>query len=357
MEQSKKPEKYQLVRLPCDTWRQAGEELVLSESVRRALVRYGEWRLKYKGWGYGLLLFTGLPGVGKSVAARFTMDAAVRHTGGRGNALVIHAPSLIDEHLGKGPKLMAELFDEIALSASKVPTCVLWEDCESVMVSRAQCVKSDDPTDLIRLMAAMLFGLDTLRDVKTVLHICTCNFSGVLDEALRSRVDHEIVFGLPTVDERRLILEDAIGGLAGKRVLDELAAATEGKSGRELKKISMHAFLAGEGAPEELTPEDFLRAARINPGNGDVMPHGNGTHQPEEDLEAVRAEEMIEEAAMVAVTVTNGKEDAVCQNGLKASSRNGYQQAPSPRQTKSEAPSSWFERLQRCSTWPPLPRF
>jgi SpoVK/Ycf46/Vps4 family AAA+-type ATPase len=224
------------------------------------------------------------------------------------------------------------------------------------MVSRAQCVKSEYPTDLIRLMAAMLFGLDTLRDVKTVLHICTCNFSGVLDEALRSRVDHEIVFGLPTVDERRLILEDAIGGLAGKRVLDELAAATEGKSGRELKKISMHAFLAGEGAPEELTPEDFLRAVSITPGNSEVMSNGNGNgaSTPKEELDAVVAEEIVEEAAMAAATVTNGKEDERCQNGQNGSC-NGYQQAPSPPQTRSQEPVSWFERLQRCPTWPPLP--
>jgi hypothetical protein len=107
---------------------------------------------------------------------------------------------------------------------------------------------------------------------------------------------------------------------------------------------------------KELTAEDFLRVVGGTPGNGAVVPHSNGssTHQLKEETVAV-IEVVVETAAVVREQVTISQEDAACQNGQKGSSRNGYQQASSPRPTKSEAPSSWFERLQRCSTWPPLP--
>ncbi len=244
----------------------------------------------------------------------------------------------------------------IQLSASKVPTIVIFNDAEGLFMSRKQSMAGNDPTDLVRVATTLFQGLDDLRGHPNLIMFATLNLSEALDEALLSRKAYILNVALPTFAERRAILANELAGIASGRLLDRLAEATEGKSGRDLVGLKQQAFLCGTGSPEELIEADFLRAVGLTPAvlgrNGS---NGNGTHQSKEHGAAVLAEERVEEAAMVAATVTNGKEGEVCRNGQKASSRTGYQQAPSRPQTKSAAPVSWFERLRRCPSFPPLP--
>jgi SpoVK/Ycf46/Vps4 family AAA+-type ATPase len=319
MEKTEKLEKYHLVRLPNEQWRQYGEGLVLAESVKRDVLRFGEWRLCYRGSGYGLLLLEGPPGVGKSDTARFAVDAAVRKVGSPGNGLVVHMPSLFDENLGRGPKLVAELMETIALSASRRPTGVILEDAEGLFVSRQQSVASRDPTDVLRMTAALLSGLDSLREVTNVLIYATCNFAGVLDEAIVSRCDHVVRFELPTLAERRAILAAAVNGVASGWLLDTLAAATEGKSGRDLVRITQQAFLCGTGSPEELTAADFLRAVGLTP-------------EPIPSVEEVTFEATATEAI--------GQEEAICPD----TSPNGSLQEAYPPRNKLSRLWRWFEK-------------
>jgi AAA+ superfamily predicted ATPase len=323
MEKTEKREKYQLVPLPDEQWQQEGEALVLAEPVKRDTLRFGEWRLGYGGSGYGLLLLEGPPGVGKSVTARFALDAAVRKGNRAGNGLVVHIPSLFDENLGRGPKLVGELFETIAYSASRKATGVVLEDAEGLFVSRAQSVESRDPTDVLRMTAALLAGLDRLRDARNVLIYATCNFAGVLDEAIVSRCDHVVRFALPTLAERRAILASVVKGFVGERVLDTLAEATEGWSGRKLVGIPLQAFLHAHGRPEELTEADFLAVVGLAP-------------------EPCTAGEDAPPKAAVEPTELIGKEEAVCP--IKSS--NGYPPVITPRKSKLMRPWRWFATPQ-----------
>jgi SpoVK/Ycf46/Vps4 family AAA+-type ATPase len=149
-----------------------------------------------------------------------------------------------------------------------------------------------------------------LCELKNVLQIATGNFTGVLDPAIIDRIDHIITFHLPTLAQRREILRQKVQGLAGERVLEELAAATEGWSGRRLAKIVMQAYLVSTARTRaEMTAADFLRAVGLTP----------------DPLTSV--EEAVQPAAQ---GETIGKED----EGWQSASGNRYPQEAYPHRIK-----------------------
>ena len=181
-------------------------------------------------------------------------------------------------------------------------------------------MKNGDPSDLLRVTAALAKGFDDLRGVNNVLMYATCNLPEMIDEAIITRSDHVIHFALPTFGEARLaVLRQAVTGLAGERVLPQLAAATDGWSGRELSKITYKAYVFGTvDQREELTEEDFLRAVGLMP-------------EPVTSVEEERYEAGDEG--------TMEREDVGC----TSISNNGYQEAAFPRRIKLIRPWRWFE--------------
>ena len=171
--------------------------------------------------------------------------------------------SLSDDKLGKGPKLVTELFAEIKLAARRGVVVVIWDDADSIFTSRRESLaKPGDPIDVARGTSALLHGLERLRYEANVIQFATLNIlSGVVDEAILSRNDFVLPMELPTKDERTKILARHVEGNAGECVLPILAAKTEGKSGRELVKTNMLAYMNGSADTlEGLTEEDYLRA-------------------------------------------------------------------------------------------------
>jgi SpoVK/Ycf46/Vps4 family AAA+-type ATPase len=319
---TEKLEKYEHIRLPRDPWRRAGEALVLAPEVTQTAARFGQWRLREGGEGSGLLLFSGPPGTGKSVLARFTADAAVRASGERGNALIVNTPALFSEELGRSAKLVAELFAAVELSAARVKTVLLWDDAEGIFCSREQVLEAKEPTDLLRVIQTLNAGFDRLCEMKNVLQIATGNFTQVLDPAIVDRIDLVITFALPTLAERREILRRRVHGLAGEQVLEELAQATEGWSGRRLAKIVMQAYLASTAPMRaELSAADFLAAVGLAP-------------EPITSVEEAPAGEA------ETVTAAIEKEEVVC----PIESSNGSPQAVSPRRSRLIRPWMWFQK-------------
>lgn len=262
-------DKYELVKLPDQRWWERGNDLVLEPDNKRDLIRYGQYRLN---WGAtdgtsGLLIANGPPGTGKSVSVRWAASALMRMHSLTGNGLVIHVPALFDQHLGNSARRVAALLEDIKLSARRFPTFVLLDDAEALFLSRQQSIASNDPTDVVRVATTLFQGLDALRFEPVILY-ATLNIQGLIDEAIESRCDYILTFGLPTYEARLAILQTKVKGSAGERVLNELATATEGWSGRDLNKITLKAFLKGTATTrEELTEEDYLRAVSLTPGS------------------------------------------------------------------------------------------
>jgi AAA+ superfamily predicted ATPase len=266
MEIMNKPHFYDLVELPNDNWQRQGEALHLDPYIRHILLRFGGFQLRYKRTEgtHGIIILNGPPGVGKSDTIRWGADALVRKFATRGNALVINVAGLMDEHLGRSQKNVAELIDTIAFSADKYLTLVLLDDAEAYFMSRKQSIDSNDPTDVAKATTEFMHGMDRLRFNPNVVQYATLNIEDLVDEAIHDRCDVVISFELPNLEARTAILARKVKGLAGERVLEELAAATEGKSGRKLNKINLHAYIHGTADTlEGLTEEDYLHADLI----------------------------------------------------------------------------------------------
>jgi SpoVK/Ycf46/Vps4 family AAA+-type ATPase len=324
-------DKYAVIPLPNDQWRQNGEALVLAPHVCTLLTRYGLFRVQFGAvdGGYGLLMLSGPPGTGKSDTARWAGDAIVRMLATKGNGLVINAQALFDAHLGKSARLVDELLADIDLSARRGLTCLIWEDAEGIFTGRHQSLKSNDPTDVLRVTTTLLHGLDRLRYEANVIQYATLNMHGVVDCAIASRADLTISFELPNTDERLAMLQKKLKGLAGEQILPTLATATEGWSGRDLSRITMLAFLHGTGhTPEELTEEDFLRAVGITPdSDGQEAVTEEGNYELKE-----------EEAPWT------------------QSSTNAFQPEASPQKSRSIWPLRLFERQRTSWSFPRLTR-
>jgi SpoVK/Ycf46/Vps4 family AAA+-type ATPase len=324
METSEKLQMYHLEKLPSQRWQRLGDTLVLNPQVKHFVGRFGEWHFQYQGGGSNLMLVWGLPGVGKTDLVRVAADAAVRNCGDgvEGNGLVVATESLFHHHLGQSAKQVKTLLGDIALSASKKRTVVLFNDAEGLFMSRTQSMASHDTTDLVRVATTLFQGLDELRGHPNLIMFATLNLlSEVLDEALVSRKAYILNVALPTYEERRAILVNELAGMASDRLLERLAEATEGKSGRDLVGIKQQAFLSGTGSPQELREEDFLAVLGLAP-------------------EPITSVEETPSGAAVESTESIGKEEAVCQ----IESSNESPQAVSLRRSKLIRPWRWFEK-------------
>jgi SpoVK/Ycf46/Vps4 family AAA+-type ATPase len=259
---------YEHVPLPHDAWRQFGKNLVLPYQTRKILLRYTDYRLTYGATDgcYGVLTLNGPPGTGKSDTVRWVADTTIRMHRTRGNAVVIHADALVDQHLGNSQKLVAKLFADLKGAASRSPLVVILDDAETLCLSRAQSLANGDPSDVSKATTALFQGIDKLRFTSNALLFFTMNMEGVVDRAIASRSDLVLPFRLPTTSERRTMLKRRLTGGAGERVLEELTAAPEGKSGRELSRITMLAYVYGSTRTrEDLTEADYLRAVGLLP--------------------------------------------------------------------------------------------
>jgi SpoVK/Ycf46/Vps4 family AAA+-type ATPase len=266
MEQAQKLEMYHLEPLPSKRWRKLGVGLIHNPQDKHIVARFGEWHFRYKGGGSNLMVVAGPPGVGKTDLVRVTADAAVRMLGpdAKGNGLVVATASLFDHLLGESAKRIEALMAHIRLSAAKGPTVVIFNDAEGLFMSRKQSLAAHDTTDLVRVATTLFQGLDDLRGNPNVIMFATLNLTEALDEALLSRKAYILTVALPTYAERRAILANELAG-ASEQLLDRLAEATEGKSGRDLVGLKQQAFLYGIGRPDELKDVDLLRALGLTP--------------------------------------------------------------------------------------------
>lgn len=166
---------------------------------------------------------------------------------------------------------------------------VVLDEVESVGLSRKGHVDGTEPGDAIRLVNALLGGIDSLRDVSNVVVVCTSNLLCGIDDARVDRADVRVYVGEPGEKARLAILNGVVRELVekgvveggeGKNKLDVVCQACEGLSGQALRKLAVLA-LAIVGVDADCRPvgegaflEALVEAAKTMKEKGED--HVNG---------------------------------------------------------------------------------
>ena len=237
------------------------DEVIMSDKERRAVMRavtmIRDKELIYNKWGFkkvdknekSILCFHGVPGTGKSMCAHAVASCL-------GKKIILGSYAQIEsEFVGVGAKNLVALF-----KAAEKQDAVLFIDEADTFLSK-RLPSSSDSAKHYNSMSNQLY---TLIEGFNGCIVFASNHIKDFDPAVISRIIEPIEFRLPDFQGRKAILDKMIqdtfplrGGKTD-RALSELAEATEGFSGRDLRKAIQiaHAAIVWKykyelGVPEE----------------------------------------------------------------------------------------------------------
>ena len=209
-----------------------------------------------------------------------------------GQLMEVNAHSLFSKYFSESGKLVLKVFSKIReiVEDDDCFVCILLDEVESLTAARQ--VNSNEPSDAIRVVNAVLTQLDSLRRFKNVLILATSNITDAIDDAFVDRADIKLHVGLPTVGVRYGILASALNelmrvGIISPReelldlrdvmllrdvqneatrpslCLGSVAELCEGRSCRSLRKLPFlaHSLLVSSGS-YICTLQNFIDALR-----------------------------------------------------------------------------------------------
>ena len=228
---------------------------------------------------HGLSILYGPPGTGKTTLARGLAYQLAPLTTQRSTRLIeINLHGLMSAEHGQSQRRVTELLTDYvpSLVDDGVPTVVLLDEVESMVVARNQASLAANPADVHRATDAVLTAIDSnASSLPHLVFVATTNFTGSIDEAFLSRADVAICVPAPDAAGVLAILKATLDAmstayprlsrLARDSGLEQVAAALAGLDGRRVRKSVSEAMLGRIETviqPGDLTVDDLLSAAQ-----------------------------------------------------------------------------------------------
>eukprot|EP00062_Callorhinchus_milii_P002198 gi/632938157/ref/XP_007903959.1/ PREDICTED: spermatogenesis-associated protein 5-like protein 1 [Callorhinchus milii] len=208
------------------------------------------------------VLLVGPPGVGKTSLVR----AVTRQVGSR--LIGISGAAVHGARPGESEGNLRRIFQQARDSAQEGPCVLFIDEIDSLCPRRGSL--GNAPED--RLVAQLLTLMDGVGSESQLVVMAATNRPQALDPALRrpGRFDREVFIGVPTLEERRSILETVGAGMPLTREVDVpwLAEVTSGYVGADLVALCQEAAMQAvrrrcqDSADPEIRPTDFREALR-----------------------------------------------------------------------------------------------
>jgi SpoVK/Ycf46/Vps4 family AAA+-type ATPase len=247
---------------------------------------------------HGLSLLYGPPGTGKTTLARvLAYQLAPLTAKKRARFIEINPHGLMSAEHGQSQRRVTDLLTEHipSLVDDGVPTVVLLDEVETMVVARSEASLAANPADVHRATDAVLTAIDSnAKALPNLIFIATSNFTGAVDEAFLSRADVAIHVPEPGIGGVVAILQHtleamaesfpALAKLAGDKHLEEVAETLLGFDGRRIRKTVTEAMLGRLETvidPGALSISDLQSAAgRVREAEHTKRKQGvnNGTH-------------------------------------------------------------------------------
>ena len=280
----------ELVKIECKMpdKRYAGlwDSIVVDHSIKDRLLRSAALSLRLRAdlpfeatALHGLTILYGPPGTGKTTLARGLAHQLAPLTTHRSARLIeINPHGLMSAEHGQSQRRVTELLTDYvpSLVDDGVPTVVLLDEVESMVVARSQASLAANPADVHRATDAVLTAIDSnATSLPHLVFVATTNFTGAIDEAFLSRADVAICVPSPDAAGALAILKTTLNAmsesfptlaqLARNPALERVANALAGMDGRRIRKTISEAMLGRIETviePGVLTIDDLQSAAQ-----------------------------------------------------------------------------------------------
>jgi SpoVK/Ycf46/Vps4 family AAA+-type ATPase len=182
------------------------------------------------------ILFYGPPGTGKTLLAAATSNAVKSTEGVPSVFYNVKVSSILSKYFGESSKIVSELY---GTARDTSPSVVFLDEFESLAGQR----DASDSGAERRILSTLLSELDGMdskgRSDLYVLTIAATNRPWDLDSAVLSRFEKKILIPLPEQQTRERILRIHLErkGFPVEVPYEELAAMTDGYSGREIERF------------------------------------------------------------------------------------------------------------------------
>lgn len=244
--------------------------LIVPETLRRALDEVvsviRNTKLIYEDWGFGeidphpraVVNFYGPPGTGKTMAAHCIADALGR------KIVIANFAEIESKYVGDSPKNLENIFK----TAARENAVLFFDEADSFLGKRLTSISSSSDQAVNSLRSKLL---QLLEDHDGVVVFCT-NLLKNYDKAFDSRILRSLKFDLPDLSCRQRLLRRMIPvklPFAERETLDEsalkeLAALTDGFSGREIKNGILQVLCsAAERGAQSFSVQDFRDGFRL----------------------------------------------------------------------------------------------
>jgi SpoVK/Ycf46/Vps4 family AAA+-type ATPase len=172
------------------------DEMVLSSTIRerlsRVVLEYAQREILrvHSLRPARKLLFTGLPGVGKTMAA----GALAREVGLPMFRVELHG--VIQSHLGETAGKLAQVFDHVRT----MPAVYLFDEFDAIGAERSSLSDGSSASgEMRRVVNSLLQFIEDDRSESLI--VAATNHPQMLDGAIFRRFDEVVAFGLPTKEE------------------------------------------------------------------------------------------------------------------------------------------------------------